>query len=219
MPPLLQHFWPLHLHLQVISAMRRPFQAICVGVRSPPPPPHPLAAPPPLKVARKREGVGVWPVAATPVGWVSSNVEDLFRFVYSELPADIATCPTHSTYTTWYTKHYTHAHTHNLEHSIYDLVHKPMDLSCQPVLESVLLWPVCAVRQSFSRAVGVRLGGEGCEANEGHKANANLRLKFPVRHVLLVRSHAAHFTGAMGICSLHQLRSEGVSRHWQDLPP
>ena len=35
-PPLLQYFLPRHLHLQVISAMRRPFQAIYVGVRSPP---------------------------------------------------------------------------------------------------------------------------------------------------------------------------------------
>ena len=71
-PPLLQYFLPLHLHLQVISTMRRPFQAIYVGVRSPLPPPlagpltPPPLPPPTLKVARKREGVGIWPVAATP---------------------------------------------------------------------------------------------------------------------------------------------------------
>ena len=75
-PPLLQYFLPLHLHLQVINAMRRPFQAIYVGVRSPPPPPsswppnpptRPCPPPTPtLKVARKREGVGVWPIAAPP---------------------------------------------------------------------------------------------------------------------------------------------------------
>ena len=49
---------------------------ICRGPEPPPPPPlagpltPPPAPPPPppptLKVARKREGVGVWPVAATP---------------------------------------------------------------------------------------------------------------------------------------------------------
>ena len=37
-PPLLQYFLALHLYLKVMSAMRRPFQAIYVGVWSPPPP-------------------------------------------------------------------------------------------------------------------------------------------------------------------------------------
>ena len=37
-PPLLQYFLLLHLYLKVISAMRRPFQAIYVGVLSPPRP-------------------------------------------------------------------------------------------------------------------------------------------------------------------------------------
>ena len=37
-PPLLQFFLLLHLYLKVISAMKRPFHAIYVGVWSPPAP-------------------------------------------------------------------------------------------------------------------------------------------------------------------------------------
>ena len=69
-PPLCNFFLLLHLYLKVISVMRRPFHTIYVGVWSPPPlagrPPTP--PPPALKVAPKREGVGVWPIVPTPPG-------------------------------------------------------------------------------------------------------------------------------------------------------
>ena len=63
-PPVAIFFAPTSA-LQVISTMRRPFQAIYVGVQSPSPLIQP--PPPPLKMARKWEGVGVWSVAVTPL--------------------------------------------------------------------------------------------------------------------------------------------------------
>ena len=68
-PPLLQFFLLLHLYLKVISVMRRPFHTIYVGVWSPPAPsswPPTPPSPPAVKVAPKREGVGVWPIVPTP---------------------------------------------------------------------------------------------------------------------------------------------------------
>ena len=71
-PPPFAFFLLLHLYLKVISAMRRPFHTIYVGVRSPPPapssPPPPQDPLPAVKVAPKREGVGVWPIVQTPPG-------------------------------------------------------------------------------------------------------------------------------------------------------
>ena len=73
--PLLHFFL---LYLKVISAMRRPFHTIHVGLWSPPapsscPPPPPPPPPPAVKVAPKREGVGVWPIVPTPPGVLAAR--------------------------------------------------------------------------------------------------------------------------------------------------
>ena len=65
-PPPVAVFLLLHLYLKVISAMRQPFQAIYVGVRSPPAPSSCPPPPPAVKVAPKREGVSVWPIVPDP---------------------------------------------------------------------------------------------------------------------------------------------------------
>ena len=62
-PPPVAIFLPLHLHLQVINDEKAISSHTCWGPEPPPPsswPPNPPTRPPPLKVARKREGVGVW---------------------------------------------------------------------------------------------------------------------------------------------------------------
>ena len=76
-PPCCNIFLPLHLYLKVISAMRRPFQAIYVGIRRLPSPPSRRAGPltppqtPTLKVARKREAQNrrMARCCATPPPW------------------------------------------------------------------------------------------------------------------------------------------------------